>query len=68
MKQFYINSRTDSTYSKDNMPNNNQLSNDPTKEFLNSLNEILTKQNQNFLSSMQVTLTKVILEENRKFL
>lgn len=63
-----INSQTDATYSRVNVPNNNQFSNDSTKEFLNSLNEILTKQNQNFLGSMQTTLTNVIRDENQNFL
>ena len=59
-----INSQTDAT----NVLNNNQFFNEPTKEFLNSLNEILTKQNQNFLGSMQTTLTNVIHNENKNFL
>ena len=61
-----INPLTDATSSENNAPNNNQQSfKEQTKEFLSNLEEILIKQNQNFLGSIKTTLTDVIRQENQ---
>ena len=61
-----INPLTDATSSENNAPNNNQQSfKEQTKEFLSNLEDILIKQNQNFLGSIKTTLTDVIRQENQ---
>ena len=51
---------------KNNAPNNNQESfEDKTEKFLKSLENTLTKQNNNFLLSFQNILTNVIRKENK---
>ena len=65
-QQHAINPLTDATSSENNAPNNNQQSfKEQTKEFLSNLEEILIKQNQNFLGSIKTTLTDVIRQENQ---
>ena len=52
--------------SGNNVQNNNQQSfQEQTKEFLSNLEEILIRQNQNFLCSMETTLRNVIRQENQ---
>ena len=61
-----INPLTDATSSENNAPNNNQQSfKEQTKEFLSNLEDILIKQNQNFLGSIKTTLTDIIRQENQ---
>ena len=51
---------------QNNAPNNNQGSfEDKTEKFLKSLENTLTKQNNNFLLSFQNILTNVIRKENK---
>ena len=52
--------------SGNNVQNNKQQSfQEQTKEFLSNLEEILIRQNQNFLCSMETTLRNVIRQENQ---
>ena len=52
--------------SGNNVQNNNQQSfQEQTKEFLSNLEEILIRQNQNFLCSLETTLRNVIRQENQ---
>ena len=52
--------------SGNNVQNNNQQSfQEQTKEFLSNLEEILIRQNQNFLCSMETTLRNIIRQENQ---
>ena len=61
-----INPLIDAISSGNNVQNNNQQSfQEQTKEFLSNLEEILIRQNQNFLCSMETTLRNVIRQENQ---
>ena len=52
--------------SGNNVQNNNQQSfQEQTKEFLSNLEEILIRQNQNFLCYMETTIRNVIRQENQ---
>ena len=64
--QYHASQKINATSSENNAPNNNQQSfKDQTKEFLSNLEEILIRQNQNFLCSMETTLRNVIRQENQ---
>ena len=61
-----INPLIDAISSGNNVQNNNQQSfQEQTKEFLSNLEEILIRQNQNFLCSLETTLRNVIRQENQ---
>ena len=64
--QYHASQKINATSSENNAPNNNQQSfKDQTKEFLSNLEDILTKQNQNFLDSFKIILTNIIRSENQ---
>ena len=61
-----INPLIDAISSGNNVQNNNQQSfQEQTKEFLSNLEEILIRQNQNFLCYMETTIRNVIRQENQ---
>ena len=61
-----INPLIDAISSGNNVQKNNQQSfQEQTKEFLSNLEEILIRQNQNFLCYMETTIRNVIRQENQ---